>query len=545
MSGTAVRLQRGSMPFARNADALIILALAGAACLQIALALSKSINWDEFFHFSLIHAQARGEGVALFQTPFVYLYGWVIDWPGSNIEHIRIIRVLIAPFELLLAAAIALCAAKFTDRRTALLCALAYMTAGYAFTQGLALRADIIAASLTMSALALGLHRRLDAVTLFAMALLLMLAFVATIKVVLFFPVFIALAIFKRGELGRAVWIVPIGLAVAIAVLPVALPEVYANLIAKLHSSATRMFGGGLMPQGQYWLRQITLAPAFSILTLGLAGWLVSAKVDRDHKWIIALLAAPVLWPIIYFNSYPYFFAFILPPVAVAIAPIIAIMVQRYGSILLAAIFLLNAAALFIAEPRAPIAVQTELQDQVRATFDEPVEYIDESGMIADFPRAVPHFASGWALANYRAEGQPTYSARLMNGEVPLLITNSHALGNIFSARPTGDRLLAEDEALLRANYVRHNGMVYVAGKRFEAQSAPRSELVAIPGQYRIEGAPLIIDGKTQTIGSTINLARKEYVFANPSPDFAILRWAGAGSPGSSDMTLQDLFTDY
>ena len=540
-----IALEGRQKPFvsAQNTTRVIILALGAVLCLQLGLAFTKSINWDEFFHFSQIHAAFRGEDVgSLLQRPFVPLYSWVPSLGLGNIESIHLIRSLIMPFEILLVSAIIACAARFTDFKTALLCGLAYASAGYAFTQGLALRADVISASLVMCALAIGLHRKFNLVTIAAMGILTALAFVATIKVVLYLPAFLALAILRWDELKRWVWLLPVGAVAGFAGLFFAAPDFLNDLGKALAGSFDRMFGGGVFPQAMHWVRQSAMASVFTVLLLGFGGWLLRAKCP--HKAVLALLALPALWPVVYFNSYPYFFAFILPPVAVALAPVIKIAAERYGALALTAIFTLNAAALFVMEPRSVQGNQAEVQQLVRDAFPTSVHYIDEAGMIGDFPRAVPQFASGWALGSYLEKGEPLYSQAIMANRVPLVLANSLTLRNAFSDAPIGERLLPEDEALLRTNYIQHAGIVMVAGKRFEAGSE-RRELVAVPGEYRVEGAAISINGEPHEVGSIVTLRRERYDFGNAAEQPAILRWEDAGSPRSSDITFLDLYSGY
>jgi hypothetical protein len=529
---------------ADNTTRVAIIALGLVLCLQLVLAFTKSINWDEFYHFSQIHAAWRGEDLgSMLQRPFVPLFSWVPSLAGTNIDHIQLIRSLIMPFELLLIGAIVAATARFTDLKTAVLCGLSYASAGYAFTQGLALRADIISASLVMTALAIGLHRKLGPVTLASMAVLTALAFVATIKVVLYLPAFLALAVLRWDELKRWIWLAPLGGVFGLAGFALAAPDLLATLGSTLTGSFERMFGGGLFPQHMHWVRQSAMASVFTVLLIGFTVWLFKGR--SEHKPVLALMALPALWPVIYFNSYPYFFAFILPPVAVALAPVIKIAAERYGALALTAIFTLNAAALFAMEPRESRGNQAEVQNLVNQAFPAPVTYIDESGMIGNFPRAVSQFASGWALSAYLERGEPIYSRAIMTTPVPLVLANCLTLRNAFSDAPIGERLLPADEALLRANYIQHAGIVMVAGKRLAAGEALNEELVAVPGDYRIEGSAITVNGDEYQPGSIVSLERTTYNFSNSGSQDAILRWANAGAPQASDITFLDLYSGY
>jgi len=542
----SIALKGWSKPMANadNTTRIVIAALGLVLCLQLGLAFMKAINWDEFYHFSQIAGAWRGEDVgSVLQRPFVPLFSWVPSLAGSNVEHIQLIRSLIMPFEFLLVCAIITTATKFTDFRTALLCGLAYVSAGYAFTQGLALRADVISAALVMSALAIGFHRRLDPLTLAMMGVLTGLAFVATIKVVLYLPAFAALVIVRWDELKRWIWLVPLGVVLFLMGLAVIAPDGLTTVGMTLTSAFDRMFGGGLFPQAMHWVRQSAMASVFTVLLIGFTVWLV--KDDSTHKLALALLALPALWPVIYFNSYPYFFAYILPPVAVALAPVIRIAAERYGALALTAIFTLNAGALFIMEPREAQANQVKVQELVSATFPAPVSYIDEAGMIGDFPRAVPQFASGWALSSYLERGEPIYSNAIMARPVPLVLANCLTLRNAFSDAPIGERLLPADEALLRTNFIQHAGIVMVAGKHFDIGIEARDELVAVPGDYRVEGGAITIDGNVFEVGNVVSLGRETYDFANPGTVKTTLRWADAGEPRTSDITFLDLYSGY
>lgn len=528
--------------------AILVGAIAFVLALQISLALLKSINWDEFYHFSEIHARLDGKSVDVLQTPYSYLFGFVTDWPGSTIDHIRYIRLLILPFEVLLVASVVISARKFVTLAPALASGLLYLSAGYTFTQALSLRADIIAASLVMAAIAIGLHRPLRLVTLIAIALLCTLAFVSTIKTLLYAPALVGVIVIRREAL-RSVWpaIAAIFLVIMIVAAAVSLikPEVPVYLIDKLGRAATRMFGGGLLPQDRYLIRQIAFAVPFTLVLAAFFPWLRRSFVPVDHRVTLALFVLPAFWPLLYYNSYPYFFAFMLPPVAVGLAPVVAIAMKRYGTVALASACVLCATILWVKEPRDQLNVQQAFNDDVRAVFPQPVPYIDESGMLGDYPRAVSHYASGWALAKYRAAGRAEYRESVLTEPVPLLITNSYALANVFLRTGSADRLLPEDEVFLRSNYIPHAGMLHVAGKRLAPLQRLTDELVATPGTYRVEGGPLRIGKRLLSPGATVRLDREKYDLENLSRSPVALRWATAGAPVETAISLRDMFTDF
>ncbi len=530
------------------AKALGLVVLGLIVLLQLDLIFAKSINWDEFFHFSQIHQSLRGEQVQWLQTPYVHLFGWVPSLPGGPIDHIQTIRTMMLGFELVVLVIIYDLARHFGTRRAALVCTLAFATGGYAFLHAFALRADIIAAALAMSALWLGIRKPLTLPVLAGIAILLGLGCIATLKTVLYTPVFGAALYLRRGEIVRSGWSV-VGFAgfVLVAIVGIVLFGGAAadSLSGLAKSSWERMFDGGLFPQARYLMRQLTIAPFFTVLVVMTVWWLIKSSASHERKIVLTLLMAPLLSVAVYRNAFPYFYAFILPPVAIALVPAAEIALKRYGKLAVFVALFTNALVLWWVEPRDILPTQRALQADVRTAFPAPVTYIDESGMIGDYPRAVPHFASGWALGNYWTKGHPEYAQATEKAAVPLLIANSHALANVFADQPVGDRLLPEDEALLRANFVPHGGMVFVAGKRIPARSVLSGEYLATPGSYRVEDAAVAIDGIRHEAGATVSLDRGNHRFENPSDTPATLRWAAAGEAKPGMLTLQQLFTDY
>lgn len=527
---------------------LVLAVIVGVLALQAELVLAKSINWDEFWHYSLITASARGEEVPFLQTPFIPLFGWLTATSLAPIDQIVVMRGFILGFEGVACAALYAAARNFASSRVSLIVVLVYLTAGYVFLHGFALRADMIAAALLMTALALSLGPRITPATGLAIAALLVLALLATIKSVLWAPAFLAVVVLRAGDMAP-----PRKAQAAVAALTVAAGagffafggEAVASAARTIALAGERMLSGGLFPQGRYLVIQVLIAPVFSALLAVFAWWLAMGAAPSRCKWAFALFAAPLLSVLFYRNAFPYYFAFILPPVALALVPAIEIVLRRYGALAVLCVLSACVVALSFGQERQVMAVQRQFQSELRAVFSEPVIYIDECGIIGDYPRAVLQFASGWSLDRYHTEGDPLYHQRLMRDTVPLLVANSDALQNVFHPDRPGPRLLPEDEATLRANFVPHGGMIHVAGKRLSAGQVLTGELVAVPGRYRVEGSAVTIDGAVHPPGTVVTLARRAYHLANPSARSAILRWAAAGNPVPSTATLANHYTNY
>lgn len=509
--------------------------LALVLLLQIELVFSKSINWDEFFHFSQIHQHLLGRPAPWLQAPFVALFSWVPSLPGDNITHIQIIRLLILPFELLTIAAIVGMASRFTSRETALLCGLIYATGGYVFLHAFALRADMIAAALAMTALWIGLCRPVRGLEIAAIALLLMLAFLSTIKTVLFAPAFLGVALFRMEKpahrwatAGAAAAVLVAGfllLWVAPTLPTSGMGGLLRDIGALGRNSVDRMFSGGIFPQGGWLLKQISMAPLLSAAVMLAALRACKAERSRMERILMLALLAPLATVAIYRNAFPYHFAFILPPAIVAVALAIGPIVRRYGHVPLGLLLLANALILSFAEDRDVLSRQRAIQTGLHMIFPRPVAYIDNSGMAGDFPRAINHFASGWGFADYYRAAEPSYSRAMEVEPVPLLLANNVVLQNIFLETPDDTRLLPEDEQIIRDNYVQHWGMVFVAGKVIPPGKKPVWIRVAVPGNYTIEGGDVEIDGTLQPVDSVVNLSRGPHVVAGHRPRGVTLRW--------------------
>src|SRR5688572_30000415 len=89
-----------------NAVHVALAILFAVIVMQIELVFSKSINWDEFFHFSQIHRHLQDRPMQWLQLPFVWLFSWVPYLPGDNISHIQLIRLLTLTFEFITIGAI-------------------------------------------------------------------------------------------------------------------------------------------------------------------------------------------------------------------------------------------------------------------------------------------------------------------------------------------------------------------------------------------------------------------------------------------------------
>jgi hypothetical protein len=534
----------------RREGTILSLALGIALALQVELVLSKSINWDELFHFSQIHQHLRGEHVQWLQTPHVHLYAWVAQLPGDALTHIRLIRLMMVGFELFVVAVIIDFARRQSSPETGKLVGLLWLTGGFIFSHGFALRADIIATALLMGALWIAFVRPWRIGEFAAIGALTTLAAVATIKSALYLPAFLGVALLRRDDwpvVGRLA-IMASAAAVAVMLLVAAsaidLRVATRELMWIVPGSIERMFTAGMFPQGTYLLKQVLIAPilAFAIGFSGLYYWRKGKRDAKHYTWL--LLLAPLLSLAVYRNAYPYHYVFLLAPAMLALAPSGEWLRSRLGGGGVAALLIGLALLLNLAEDRTVTARQEVFQQGIHQIFPQPVYYFDDVGIVPDYPRAVPRFASGWGLAGYRAHGRPDYSLAAAAAPVPLFIKQGYALDHLTPSPDDELALLPVDARMLRENYIRHWGIVFVSGKYLPKGVSPQNFTIIAPGIYTVERAALTIDGIRYGVGEIVDLDRGEHRVGPRARD-ATLRWGRHLPVPDVEWPTGPIFTDY
>ena len=509
-------------------------ALVFVALLQIVLLTHKGINWDEFFHLTQIYRFREGTLTHPMQTFWVRPLAWVMDVEGTSVDRIIVVRGFMQVAALATAAGIFAVARRFAGPTPALLCATAYLSAGYVFTQAFAYRADPLAAACLVWVLWIVGAQRLSWRKVALGAGLTALAGLFTVKSAFWVVPIGGYALWTLWPLAWAEQLARIArlavlagggavlFALALALHGAGLASDPAQATAEnLNSAGSVVFSEGLFPQGHFLLRQIGMGLPFAVLALLAVGeWRDRERSGRTLV-LLAGLYGMLLTLVVYRNAYPYYFVFLLPPVAIALAPLLETMTARGRAPLYALIFAANAAILFMLDPAEPLPNQRIVQEGVRDVFPEPVTYVDFSGQIGDYPRAVDFMTSGWGLANYRARGVPEISELAQREPIPLFIDNHWALHAALTAERAAEELLPEDARFIRENYVRHWGPMYVAGKRIAAGAS--TIRIEVPGTYTIEDARVTIAGRAFAPGDTLALARGEYpVMAQGE---ATLRW--------------------
>ena len=542
----------------RNQRFVMGTAFAVVLALQVYLVFAKSVNWDEFFHFQHIYQLRTGTLARPLQIFYVHYLSWLFDLPFDPVRQLQVGRLLLLLLcEPVIALAIFALVRRFAGSPTvAAFCALAYVTGGYVFSHIFAFRPDAQATALLMAALWLFSRPGMGWAAMCGIGLLIGSATILTIKSGLYAPAFLGLYCWQLQHSKRR-WQFTMQCIVIVMIAAL----VFAGLFllhgqtivhdpmaagrANLTSAAGTVFSAGLFPQAEHLLAQMHLAPVLAVmLVMSPLLWVRSLPSVSDRIALAGLLA-PVASVLLYRNSYPYNFVFILAPASVTIFPAMEWLLARVGRPAIALVLVLQPMVSAATELRQVVETQRTIVAVVHRLFPQPVAYVDFCGMVADFPRVFPFLTSGWGLADYRVANRPLLAQAMAREVVPLVIANHAVLKAALHRQAHDEMLLPQDVAALQMNFVHHWGPIWVAGKRIAAGKAPRTMTVRIPGLYTVEGADLTIDGTLHHIGETIILMRGSHAVRPDPIREAILRWGNhlpiPRAPGLGDL----IYTEY
>lgn len=532
-----------------NSLAWPIAGLALLACAHLYLATNRAINWDEFFHYSQIHQLARGEPLQPLQTLHARLFGWILDLPGGPIDQIRAARWVI--FALLMSAAgsIYLLASRFAARPIALTSALLYLSAGFVLQHGTSLRADGMLAALLMGALALLGRARLTPLAIVAAGALCGLAALESIKVVLYAPAFLGLAWLRWSEakFSRTALLRLAAIAVSAGVIFALLYLAHASGLGGtqvadraaervVQNSGHKMFAIGGLPYYRFILKAALLALVFAVLVLWTPETLLRSDAPRDERIALAGLWLPISVVAFYHNTAPYFYVFILAPVAVACAPAAGRLIERYSLRAVCCLAALSGLALLaIEDPRAQ-GNQARIISAAATIFRQPVAYFDFPAMLGAWPKA-NHFMTPWGQDAYLSGEAPSFREIMQARPVPLVIENSPAFEQLYETREPVPDFLPEDAAALRANYIRYWGPLFVAGRTIPGKAPAHTAEFLVPGPYRVIGGPAVIDGRVFAPGAVVRIERGTHSLAAPEQTTRLVWGEHPGVPADAPPT--------
>ncbi len=510
-----------------------LVALCITLALQLSMVWTRTINWDEFFYFSEVQYFAGGELARALQTIHVRIFAWLTWLPSNSVNQIIAGRIVMFICEIITCGGIALLARRFVSNKVALLCALAYLSAGFVLQHGFSFRTDPLAAALLMSALVILCRTSLRIPQIIAFGALTGLAVMVTIKVALYLPAFAGIAWLRWRDSGNSSNIAIRIVAAAICGLSIA------ALIYVLHetgvsgntgqtqymvkSSARKMFSFGVQP---YWFvipKAVAYAVPLTVMILSVPVFLFDRLRPITERIALAGLFAPILSLAFFHNTAPYFYAFILPPVVVACACVMERLLGRYNVLTISALLLFNVCLVWALEGESRISKQRVIVEQAQKTFPSGTTYFDCCGMVPVFSKA-NGFMTPWGLESYRLQGLPYFKNTMKNRPVPLIIENDQNLTELLRTRNPSGLFVPEDAQAIRSTYVNLWGPLWIAGQNLEAGEARRVDLL-VPGPYAVRHGVLAIDGTQYQPGTVVQLERGDHDLVAQGNTSASIIW--------------------
>lgn len=499
--------------------AVLAMAIGCIVALQIWLIFTKSINWDEFFHFSQIYELKAGRLSRDLQVLHARLFAWAPLVSDDIITQIQTARFVMLGGELVATGAIIGLSRRFVSRETAWLTGFAYLTAGFVFNHGFSFRSDPLLAGLLMTALWVLGTRKLNFATLGLVAMLIGAAGLMNMKAVFYAPCFAGIAWMRIADEPNRKTIL-LGLCAVPAIAAMAFFALFQlnrsdlplapSMLGSLLTGHNGFFSSGLFAKGEYTLIQMMIAP---VITLAIAmaplGW-KKAGLPSAERIALASLLVPLLSLVFYRNTFPYYFTFLLAPVIIAAAPTIDMMKQRFGLLPLMGILALTPVTILMKEPRDVIERQRTLIAELHRIYPEPVGYLSYAGIVPDYPRIINFLTSGLGLKGYNNAGKPAIARQIEAGNVAFVVADSPPIsaGLYGLAHPEGFQL--EDYRALKDNFLPLSGPLWLSGKWLCRRGESELEIVR-PGPYTLDGAIAVIDGRTVRHGQVIRLERGIY----------------------------------
>lgn len=503
----------------------VFASLALVLALQFTLVLNRAVNWDEFWHYSLTVQATRGLLDQPLQTFFTRAFMWVPAMPGSSIDHIVLIRMVMFACELVTLACIAGIAARFTDRLTGLLSALAYLCAGYVLQHGTSFRFDPQAAALLMASLWV-LTCRTASIRWFMLAGALGgLSAIITIKSVLYAPAFAGIfwlrwtesdnkQAFARSLLAM---IITAGTTFTIAYAWHAadiIDAVGRSAKDTVSASAGKMFSLIDHPYWRHNVKGALFSPVTTLLALTVPVMLWRSKLPKAERIALAGFWLPITTLGFYHNTAPYFHVFMLAPVAVATCTVIPAVCKRYSVGFLIIGLLAGAGITFAKEEQDTIERQQQIVSAADRIFGRPVAYFDSCAMLGKFHKA-NGFMTPWGTERYLRGELPSLHEIQAKRAVPLVVNDDPMFEAAFSTTTPVASFRPDDLAMLRETYIHFWGPFWIAGFAFESSATTHEFVVRVPGSYTVTGRDgAEIDGSKYSAGSIVELANGKHAIS-------------------------------
>jgi hypothetical protein len=548
-------------------DLVVAAAVLAFLVVKYRLIPSLNVHWDEFQFLSRIHEFQRGDLNTAFQTFHVHLFGWLATVRDTEVDQVVAGRYVMYALRVASVILVFLLAARLASRSAALVAVLGMLTFSFLLRHGESFRADPLIVFLFLLAATLLVWRIESAAAVVIAGMAVALAFSISVKAAIFAPTLVCLLalMWWSGDPGarhrrlRGVVLFATTAVTAYAICYLAHAAATSSSPAEVVQRAAAS-GGGMFGNAQTHVFTRTVRwdwPFWLLCAVGGAIAAVDAVRSRHDppRRFRALLVMSLLLPLIsldvYRNTYPYFYATLVPLAALAGAYAVARVKDVTGPrwhalvVLSPAVALSMRGAQFVGaigpdETRGQRAVLTA----VHAMFPEPVPYLDRCGMVSSFPGA-NMFMSTYVTAAYRRGGKALMPRIVATRQPRFLVANVMALEldkPWTTVSASGHRLLQEDFEFLQSNFVHHWGPIWVPGKRLSLREGTDVQVtIVIAGAYTVEsGAPVRIDGTSVAPNQVVELAAGTHRIAGTG---AVTLRSGARLPyPSTPLPAQGLF---
>ncbi|GMN04203.1 hypothetical protein MTsPCn3_29340 [Erythrobacter sp. MTPC3] len=505
--------------------------LFSVAIMRLVLTFLHEANWDEYLNLAMIYDHQRGELREILQTGFVHLFGWVTWVSHNEADQVIAARIVYLGVGLITSAAIWKTARSLVSAEGAFFAVLCYWGFSFNLVHGVSLRTDPLAASAMMCALCLAISPSLSIRRAVAAGILVGLAGFFTIKAIFYVPALVAVVLIRSAGNEAASMMKGV---VAVVIVGVAALLSFAGLSlghAATFSDAASPFefvgrtaDSTLAPQNHLVLITYLRAALYQNVVL-VALWLVGLfglvmrlrnRESRTQGLLGLALVMPLLSFLIYRDTYPYYYPFILAPVMVITGFAWDDIRRRYGVIIAmtaGAAACISALLATVEQVQKPIERQHMTLEVIHRLFPDQTSYIDGRSMVSSFSKRGP-FMSTWGMTDYRRDGVPVMGELIERHQPKFLLANTWHL-QLDRLSPAQSEalefgLLSADMQTLRDNYMRYWGPLYVPGKTIKVED--NSVQILVSGTYRlIADAPVFIEGKPLMPGSEIALDAAEY----------------------------------
>lgn len=511
---------------------ILIILLMSVAVMRVVLTFFHEANWDEYLNLSMVYDYQRGELREVLQTGFVHLFRWVPFVSQNEADQIIAARLVYLGVGLITSLAIWDITRKLTSENAAYFAVLSYWCLGFTLVHGVSLRTDPLAACAMMCALWIVICRPISMRVALIGGALVGLAGIFTIKAIFYVPALILVALIRSPSMLNGMLLILIaGITAGTSFIGLAAlhAATFPN-IASPFSFLDRTMGSTMNTQNFSilirYFSQVFARDILYVFVTGVGLFTALSQLTKPTKRPASLIALALLTPLlsvlIYRDVYPYYYPFILAPVALLAGFTWQLFLRRYDPrivLLVAAALCLNAAVITAQKLQFPMSAQRAILEVIHTTFPENSTYIDGRSMVSSM-RKRGVFMSTWGMSDYRRSGQLIMEDIIRTHQPKFLLANTPHISldiltpELSEKSPVG--LLKDDFHALQSNYVKYWGPVYVPGKTIQASDMKMK--ILLPGTYRLTaGGPLTVDGKDILLGETVYLDARTHSIKSSS----------------------------